>query len=70
MHILELADRILDFQPFIGKCQFRDCKHINEPNCAIRQAVNEGKVCAYLYHHYEEVVRMIEQVKPRYERGS
>ena len=70
MHILELADRILDFQPFIGKCQFRDCKHINEPNCAIRQAVNEGKVCAYRYHHYEEVVRMIEQVKPRYERGS
>jgi hypothetical protein len=32
--------------------------------------VNEGKVCAYRYHHYEEVVRMIEQVKPRYERGS
>lgn len=68
MRILELAARIPDFQPFIGKCQFRDCKHLNEPNCAVLQAVKEGKICKYRHHHYEEVVRMIEQAKPKYER--
>lgn len=68
MRVLELANQIPDFQPWIAQCQFRDCKHLNEPNCAVRQAVNDGEIIAYRYHHYGEVVKMIEQAKPRYER--
>lgn len=66
MDILTLAERIPDFKPYIGDCHFRDCKHLNEPNCAIQRAVEEGTLCKERYAHYQEVVQMISQYKRKY----
>ena len=33
-----------DFAPYIGDCQFHDCTHRAEPGCAVRQAVETGKL--------------------------
>ena len=33
-----------EFRPFLGACRFRDCNHMKEPNCAINQAKDEGKI--------------------------
>lgn len=33
-----------EFEPFWGKCQFRNCNHIQEPGCAIQQAVEKGLI--------------------------
>lgn len=33
-----------DFRPYLGQCRFRDCRHDAEPGCALRQAVDEGRV--------------------------
>ena len=32
-----------DFRDALGKCRFRDCQHLHEPNCALRAVVAEGK---------------------------
>ncbi len=37
-------DGFLEFAPYRGACRFRDCKHRQEPGCALRQAVVEGEV--------------------------
>jgi ribosome biogenesis GTPase len=29
-----------EFRPHLGDCRFRDCRHLNEPGCAFRQAVD------------------------------
>lgn len=60
-----LATSILDFQNQ-GSCKFRDCLHINEPQCAIRQGVEEGRISAVRYEHYKEVLYLMKQVKPKY----
>ncbi len=33
-----------EFQPYLGQCRFGDCRHDQEPDCAIRQAVREGRI--------------------------
>lgn len=66
MEISTLAAAIPDFAPYIGKCRFRDCVHDQEPNCAIRQAVEDGNILAKRYAHYKEIMSMIRQYKQKY----
>jgi len=40
----DLAWGFIEFHPYIGRCKFSDCLHINEPNCALDRAVQEHKI--------------------------
>ena len=39
-----LAEGFIEFRPYLGHCKFRDCKHLKEPDCALQQAVAEGRI--------------------------
>lgn len=39
---LELS--FIEFRPFLGHCRFSDCTHKHEPDCAVINAVNTGKI--------------------------
>ena len=41
-----------DFGPFIGRCRFDDCSHRKEPGCAVRAALEEGKIGKTRYDSY------------------
>ncbi|HET7833603.1 MAG TPA: ribosome small subunit-dependent GTPase A [Gallionella sp.] len=34
----------IEFAPYLGACRFRDCHHVHEPGCALREAVSAGKI--------------------------
>ncbi len=40
----ELEHAFIEFRPFLGKCRFNNCKHLQEPDCAIKEAVIAGKI--------------------------
>lgn len=40
----ELEHAFIEFRPFLGKCRFNNCKHLQEPDCAITEAVATGKI--------------------------
>lgn len=40
----EKAHAMPDFRPLLGRCRFNDCRHRNEPGCAIRLAVENGTI--------------------------
>lgn len=49
-----------------GDCRFRDCMHMEEPGCAVKEAVNEGKISAMRYDSYRYLYEEINQRKERY----
>ena len=52
-----------DFAPYIGGCQFHDCSHRAEPDCAIRRAVEEGRVEKTRYDSYLRLYEKASQIK-------
>lgn len=56
-----LKDYFPEFEPFSGSCFFRDCVHGKEKDCAVRAAVEEGKITA---SRYESYLRMYEEIGP------
>lgn len=52
---LELAFR--EFRPYLGKCRFNNCKHLHEPDCAVINAVNDGKISAARLGYYQELAQ-------------
>lgn len=55
-------------------CRFENCSHKNEPGCAVREAVREGKIPAFRYQSYMSLTEgLSESYKPRkgdYWRGT
>lgn len=35
-----------------GQCRYADCRHANEPGCAVRAAIEHGELAAERYAHY------------------
>jgi ribosome biogenesis GTPase len=48
----ELDAYFPELAPLVDQCQFNDCTHKNEPGCAVRLAVNEGRVRPERYDSY------------------
>ena len=45
-----------EFRPYIGQCQFTDCRHLTEPGCAILAALSEGHIHPDRYATYHDLL--------------
>lgn len=48
----ELDGYFREIAPLVSECQFSDCTHRHEPKCAVREAVEEGRVSQERYESY------------------
>jgi ribosome biogenesis GTPase len=44
-----------EFRPLIPQCRFADCQHGAEPDCAVRTAVEQGRISAARYESYRKL---------------
>ncbi|MGH7719825.1 MAG: ribosome small subunit-dependent GTPase A, partial [Gemmatimonadaceae bacterium] len=51
----ELARCFLEFRPYLDECRFRDCSHVAEPGCAVREAVTRGEIDGARYDSYAKL---------------
>lgn len=49
---VHLREMFPEFAPHEIRCSFRDCNHIHEPDCAVREAVKAGAINPRRYEHY------------------
>jgi ribosome biogenesis GTPase len=50
-----LEQGFVEFAPYLGHCRFRDCRHDREPDCALQQALAEGKIDAGRFAVYRRI---------------
>lgn len=57
----QLAWGFREFQPWIGKCRFNDCRHVNDKDCAVRLAVENGEIAV---NRYQRFLKLREKMPP------
>ncbi len=59
----ELENCYREFRDYIGLCRFNGCSHINEPDCAVKEALGEGRISSERYKNYCELYEKLKNVK-------
>ena len=62
----EVPDCFVDFFELSHSCKYRGCTHINEPNCKVKEEVNNGNILASRYHNYKQIIEEIKAQKIEY----
>lgn len=52
---LQLQHGFVEIAQHLGQCRFRDCKHEEEPGCAIHAAVADGDIGAQRFESYQKI---------------
>lgn len=55
----ELSGYFPEIKERINHCKFNNCMHINEPNCAVKEAVQQGKIAQERYLNYRAILESI-----------
>ncbi|ROP60128.1 ribosome-dependent GTPase RsgA [Enterobacter sp. BIGb0383] len=61
----QITDGFVEFHDYLGTCKYRDCKHDNDPGCAIREAVEAGRIAETRFENYHRILESMSQVKTR-----
>jgi ribosome biogenesis GTPase len=64
LNLDQLEYAFIEFRPYLGKCRFNNCKHIHEPDCALINAVQAGKVSPSRLASYQTLSQEIN--RPQY----
>lgn len=55
----------LEFHDYLGACQFNDCRHLAEPGCAVKAALEAGHIFQSRYDSYQRIMQEMLD-KPQY----
>ncbi|MCW8106919.1 small ribosomal subunit biogenesis GTPase RsgA [Alteromonas ponticola] len=62
----EVTWGFIEFRQYIGGCKFRDCKHLNDPGCMIREAAEKGEISQIRLDSYHKILATMEEQRPSY----
>ncbi|NOZ52982.1 MAG: small ribosomal subunit biogenesis GTPase RsgA [Gammaproteobacteria bacterium] len=54
-----ITNGFVEFKPWLGQCKFKDCKHSNEPACAIKLAVEQNLISQRRLDSYLRIVKSL-----------
>lgn len=60
-------DAVTNYPPYdkiLNECKYPDCMHVSEPNCKIKQLIEEGKLSSDRHARYIEI---LQEIKKDYE---
>ena len=64
-HLVRAAERgFVEIHALSAQCRFNDCRHMEEPGCAVRAAVQRGQVAPRRYESYRRLCRLYEKLAP------
>lgn len=57
----QVRNAFADFAAVAGDCQFSNCMHLDEPQCAVKQALESGAIAKTRYQSYLEILDEIDR---------
>ncbi|MCS6916755.1 MAG: ribosome small subunit-dependent GTPase A [Chitinophagales bacterium] len=64
----EVSHYFPEMKTFLSQCRFNTCLHLQEPGCAVRQAVSEGRIGVSRYESYCSIIHELQTDEPVYGR--
>jgi ribosome biogenesis GTPase len=62
-HLVRAAERgFVEIHELSAQCRFKDCRHTEEPGCAVRLAVINQKISARRYESYRRLFRLYQKL--------
>lgn len=58
-----IPEAFVELRPYIGHCRFRDCRHDQEPGCAVREAMERGEIAPHRLALMQAMVAESESVR-------
>lgn len=59
-----------EFANLLGSCRFDDCRHLAEPDCAIKRAVAESRISDRRYRSYVNLFELTRSLRAKREQSS
>ena len=57
----EIKEYFQEFAPYESQCRFQGCSHTHEPDCAVKQALEEGRISRIRYDDYVSIYNEIKE---------
>ena len=55
-----------EFRERLGSCRFDDCRHLAEPDCAVKAALDAGEICRKRYESYARLYELVVEFRTRH----
>jgi ribosome biogenesis GTPase len=63
----DLAAGYREFRPLLHECRFNDCRHTGDKGCAVRAAVDDGRISTARYQRFLKLLdKMRLNAPPQY----
>ena len=59
----DIKDNFVEFYENEDKCKYKDCMHLKEDGCYIKELVEKGKIRKTRYENYKKFIESIEELK-------
>lgn len=57
----QVAEGFREFDGLLGACKFRDCRHRQEPGCALRDALEAGDISPERFESYHRIIDSLDE---------
>ena len=61
MDRITIRQGFIEFNRYADTCKFRDCWHSNEPQCAVKQAVEQGEISQQRFISYQRLLSPVRE---------
>lgn len=59
----ELRDYFEEFCAYEPQCRFQGCMHLSEPDCAVKEALEQGRIHPVRYENYKLLMQELKNIK-------
>ena len=66
----QIGEAMREFRPYLGRCKFNDCAHLEEPGCEIIAAANKGEISPERLSFYQVLIEQHRELHEQHPEWS